>query len=77
MAESNPNRAAGAPDQKPPTGKNRPSHDPSKRAEAESSKATQFDGSPNPEGAERSALKPKDDTPAMLDKKSGPRTGKA
>lgn len=55
----------------------RPAHDPSKRDDAEHSKATKFDGNPNPEGAERDTLKPKDDTPAFLEKKTGPRTGKA
>lgn len=70
---------SGAPPRKdlPPNEHDRPSHDENKRSEAEASKATQFDGSPNPQGAEREAFKPKDDTPAVLDKKSGPRTGRA
>jgi len=55
----------------------RPAHDESKRTEAEGAKATRFDGDPNPVGASRSAFKPQDDTPAVLDKKSGPRTGRA
>lgn len=63
--------------QKPAVERNRPAHDESKRSDAESSKATQFDGDPNPVGADRSAFKPKDDTPTILDKKSGPRTGRA
>jgi len=55
----------------------RPAHDESKRPEAEGAKATRFDGDPNPVGASRSAFKPQDDTPAVLDKKRGPRTGRA
>lgn len=37
-------------------------------------KATQFDGNPNP-GTEESGdlFKPRDDTPAILEKKSGPK----
>ena len=38
-------------------------------------KATQFDGNPNPQSSESepSTLGPKDDTPAFLEKKSGPK----
>lgn len=36
-------------------------------------KATQFDGNPNPQGAASGTLKPKDDTPLTLKKKDGPR----
>ena len=38
-------------------------------------KATQFDGSPQPDKAETSptGLKPRDDTPAKLQKREGPR----
>jgi len=37
-------------------------------------KATQFDGNPNPRGDdETGVLKPHDDTPAVLRKRSGPR----
>ncbi|WP_017525866.1 hypothetical protein [Pusillimonas noertemannii] len=59
------------------TPENRPAHDETKRPEAEAAKASRFDGSPNPAGASRSAFKPQDDTPAILHKKSGPRTGRA
>ncbi|MDM9558663.1 hypothetical protein [Bordetella petrii] len=39
-------------------------------------KATQFDGNPNPQGDDESGvLKPRDDTPAVLRKRSGPRSG--
>ncbi|GAB1578586.1 hypothetical protein [Bordetella petrii] len=39
-------------------------------------KATQFDGNPNPQGDDESGvLKPRDDTPAVLRKRSGPRNG--
>lgn len=41
--------------------------------EAKGQKATQFDGSPNPQGTSSSALKPKDDTPMTLKKSEGPR----
>lgn len=44
-----------------------------KRQKAEGQKATQFDGSPNPQGARSSAFKPEDDTPARLKKTEGPR----
>ncbi|HBT32217.1 MAG TPA: hypothetical protein DEB15_04990 [Pusillimonas sp.] len=64
-------------DGQPDHERDRAAHDESKRREAEDAKATQFDGNPNPVAADRSPLKPKDDTPATLDKKSGPRTGKA
>jgi len=43
------------------------------RDEAEGNKATRFDGDPTPKAAARSAFKPKDDTPLILEKKSGPR----
>ncbi|MFW7343691.1 hypothetical protein V0R37_19360 [Pollutimonas sp. H1-120] len=43
------------------------------RQESQGRKATQFNGNPNPQGAHSSALKPKDDTPAKLDKSEGPR----
>lgn len=37
-------------------------------------KATRFDGNPNPQGDDPpQLLKPRDDTPAVLEKKSGPR----
>lgn len=36
-------------------------------------KATQFDGNPNPQGADTGLSKPRDDTPAVLRKRSGPR----
>jgi hypothetical protein len=36
---------------------------------ASTHKATQFDGSPNPEGADEDLTHPKDDTPAVLPKK--------
>lgn len=73
---SNPERGSRPPpDSLPPD--SRPAHDQSKRDDAKNSKATKFDGNPNPEGAERDAFKPKDDTPAFLEKKDGPRTGKA
>jgi len=39
-----------------------------------SGKSTQFDGNPNPQGDDKPGLlKPHDDTPAILKKKSGPR----
>jgi hypothetical protein len=45
----------------------------SKRKEAQGEKATRLDGNPNPKGASSSPLKPKDDTPFVLKKTSGPR----
>ena len=39
-------------------------------------KATQFDGAPNPRGDKESGVfKPADDTPAVLPKRSGPKSG--
>ncbi|TFL13612.1 hypothetical protein CSC67_10105 [Pusillimonas caeni] len=70
-------KAARAAREQASSGTKRPAHDESKRPEAEDAKATRFDGDPNPVGASRSAFKPQDDTPAVLDKKSGPRTGRA
>ena len=43
------------------------------RAEGTGDKATQFDGDPTPKAAPSTPLKPKDDTPFLLKKKSGPR----
>ncbi len=44
------------------------------QAEPAGRKATQFDGSPNPHGDEDSGVfKPADDTPAVLEKRSGPK----
>jgi hypothetical protein len=48
-------------------------HSDSRRAEATDDKATQFDGDPNPKAAPSTPLKPQDDTPFLLKKKSGPR----
>ena len=45
----------------------------SARADATGDKATQFDGDPSPKAAPSTPLKPKDDTPFLLKKKSGPR----
>ena len=42
-------------------------------ADANEHRATQFDGSPNPASASTDTLKPKDDTPAFLEKRSGPK----
>ncbi|UYO92335.1 hypothetical protein [Pollutimonas sp. M17] len=43
------------------------------RQEAQGGKATQFDGSPAPQGSASTSFKPKDDTPAKLKKSEGPR----
>lgn len=44
--------------------------DANSRQEAQGQKATQFDGSPNPQGAPVSPVGPKDDTPTTLGKES-------
>ncbi len=58
----------------PELGLKRPAQpEPTDVSAPENSKATEFDGSPAPEGAPDGPLGPKDDTPAILKKKEGPR----
>jgi len=52
---------------------NKEQEDGTKPQEAKNQKATRFDGSPNPHAAPNTALKPQDDTPSRLEKRSGPR----
>lgn len=58
----------------PELGLKRPAPPEPSREEATGNKATQFDGNPNPKGVDAGVLGPKDDTPAFLEKKSGPAT---
>lgn len=57
----------------PDNGPTQSDHLDSARAEATGDKATQFDGDPSPQAAPSTPLKPQDDTPFLLKKKSGPR----
>jgi len=60
----------------PELGLKRPAPPSASRTEAAGNKATRYDGNPNPQGKETGVLGPKDDTPAFLEKKSGPDAGR-
>lgn len=42
-------------------------------ADANAHRSNQFDGNPTPAGDDSGLFKPKDDTPAVLEKRSGPK----
>lgn len=76
MSTTRPNTSTSAPNPQPPEPRSGNQVDIATRESSSAPvrpKATQFDGSPQPQPAKDGTFGPADDTPAALDKRSGPK----